>query len=109
MKPILWDWTYLIHRHLEGDLTEEQRRVLNDGLVADPRLRRRLAELAFEQAVWREAPGVGAGKVGVAPGAAAPLLKPALFTKTAKTPKKTLGRKGARRKPRRKKRGEDMT
>ena len=95
MKPIPWDWTYLIHRHLEGGLTAEQRRVLNEGLVADPRLRRRLAELAFEQAAWREAPGIGVPKVGVAGAAAAPLLKPA--------PR----RKGARRKPRRKKRGED--
>ena len=98
MKPIPWDWTYLIHRHLEGGLTEEQRRVLNDALVADPKMRRRLAELAFEQAVWREASGIGAREVGVAGGAAAPLLKPA--------PKSTR-RKGARRKPRRKKRGED--
>jgi hypothetical protein len=95
MKPIPWDWTYLIHRHLEGGLTEEQRRVLNDALVADPRLCRRLAELAFEQAVWREVPGIRVREVGVADGAAAPLLKPA--------PR----RKGARRKPRRKKRGED--
>ena len=55
MKPIRWDWDVLIHRHLEGSLTEEQRRVLNDGLVAEGRLRRRLAELAFEQAAWREA------------------------------------------------------
>ena len=98
MKPIAWDWTYLIHRHLEGGLTEEQRRVLNDGLVADPRLRRRLAELAFEQAAWRQAPGIGAREVGVADGAAAPLLKLA---------PKFIQRKGARRKPRRKKRGED--
>ena len=98
MKPIAWDWTYLIHRHLEGGLTEEQRRVLNDGLVADPRLRRRLAELAFEQAVWRETPGIGVREVGVAGGASAPLLKPA--PKVSKS-------KGARRKPRRKKRGED--
>jgi hypothetical protein len=98
MMPIPWDWTYLIHRHLEGGLTEEQRRVLNEGLISDPRLRRLLAELAFEQAVWREAPGIGTPEVGVAGGAAAPLLKPA---------PQSSKRKGARRKPRRKKRGED--
>jgi len=89
VKPIRWDWDYLIHRHLEGGLTEEQRRVLNDALVADARLRRRLAEMAFEQAAWRES------EVGVAGGAAAPLLKPAPRSRAA------------RRKPRRKKRGED--
>ncbi|MBV8879983.1 MAG: hypothetical protein JO332_08475, partial [Planctomycetaceae bacterium] len=45
MKPIPWDWDYLIHRHLEGGLTEEQARALNARLISHPALRRHLAEL----------------------------------------------------------------
>lgn len=95
MRPIRWDGDYLIHRHLEGSLTEEQRRALNEALAGEPRLRRRLAELAFEQAAWLKNSGLGVPELEIAGGAAAPLLKP------------RPTRKGARRKPRRKKRGEN--
>ena len=51
-----WDWDFLIHRHLAGDeLTEEQRTALNERLRKFPRLRKRLAEMAFEQANLRDA------------------------------------------------------
>lgn len=70
MKPAPWDWDYLIHRHLEGGLTDEQARALNARLVEEPALRRRLAELAFDRVALGEP---AADLVGSGP---APLLKP---------------------------------
>ena len=70
MKPIPWDWDYLIHRHLEGGLTEEQARALNARLISHPALRRHLAELTFDQVVLGKAAAVIVG------GGPAPLLKP---------------------------------
>ncbi len=48
------DWDLLIHRHLEGDLGEEEARALSERVAADPALRRRLAEMAFDQAQLRD-------------------------------------------------------
>ncbi|MBI3857591.1 MAG: FecR domain-containing protein [Planctomycetes bacterium] len=80
MSEIPWDWDFLIHRHLSGEeLTEEQRTALNDRLRKFPRLRKRLAELAFEQANLRDALTVSeAVPILIVPAepAAAPLLKP---------------------------------
>ncbi|RPH40587.1 MAG: hypothetical protein EHM91_10950, partial [Planctomycetota bacterium] len=82
-----WDWDYLMHLHLSGqELTEEQRTALNERLRKFPRLRRRLAEMAFEQAAMRDALQVSeavpiliispeAPEASKQP-AAAPLLKP---------------------------------
>jgi ferric-dicitrate binding protein FerR (iron transport regulator) len=75
-----WDWDFLIHRHLAGEeLTEEQRTALNERLRKFPRLRKRLAEMAFEQANLRDALTVSeAVPILIVPEpAAAPLLKPA--------------------------------
>ena len=52
MKPIAWDWDFLIHRHLEGALAGEDRKALLEKLRIDARLRRRLAEMAFEGALY---------------------------------------------------------
>src|SRR5262245_12048462 len=76
-----WDWDFLIHRHLAGDeLTEEQRTALNERLRKFPRLRKRLAEMAFEQANLRDALTVSeAVPILIVPEPApapAPLLKP---------------------------------
>jgi len=74
-----WDWDFLIHRHLAGEeLTEEQRTALNERLRKFPRLRKRLAEMAFEQANLRDALTVSeAVPILIVPQpAAAPLLKP---------------------------------
>lgn len=74
-----WDWDYLIHRHLAGEeLTEEQRAALNERLRKFPRLRKRMAEMAFEQANLRDALTVSeAVPILIVPEtAAAPLLKP---------------------------------
>jgi ferric-dicitrate binding protein FerR (iron transport regulator) len=84
MSEIRWDWDFLIHRHLSGEeLTEEQRRALNDRLRKFPRLRKRLAEMAFEQVQFRDIRGVSEpvpililGPDAQEP-ATAPLLKPA--------------------------------
>ena len=86
MKPMPWDWDYLVHRHLEGGLTDEQSLALNSRLAEDPALRRRLAELSFEQVVLSEP---AADLVGTGP---APLLKPA--------PRRRSRRPARRRKPR---------
>ena len=59
MSQTPWDWDYLIHRHLSGgELTEEQRSALNDRLRKFPRLRKRLAEMAFEQTQYRDIRGI---------------------------------------------------
>ena len=74
-----WDWDFLIHRHLAGEeLTEEQRAALNERLRKFPRLRSRLAEMAFEQANLRDALTVSeAIPILIVPEPApAPLLKP---------------------------------
>jgi ferric-dicitrate binding protein FerR (iron transport regulator) len=75
-----WDWDFLIHRHLAGEeLTEEQRTALNERLRKFPRLRKRLAEMAFEQANLRDALTVSEAVpilIVSEPAAAAPLLKP---------------------------------
>lgn len=78
-----WDWDYLIHRHFAGEeLTEEQRTALNGRLRKFPRLRKRLAELAFEQAQLRDALAVSEPvPILIIPQdareqVAAPLLKP---------------------------------
>jgi ferric-dicitrate binding protein FerR (iron transport regulator) len=78
-----WDWDYLMHLHFSGqELTEEQRTALNDRLRKFPRLRRRLAEMAFEQAAMRDALQVSeAMPILILPPeapkpVAAPLLKP---------------------------------
>jgi ferric-dicitrate binding protein FerR (iron transport regulator) len=83
MSQTPWDWDYLIHRHLSGEeLTEEQRSALNERLRKFPRLRKRLAEMAFEQTQFRDIRGVsepvpililGADAHDPVP---APLLKP---------------------------------
>jgi anti-sigma factor RsiW len=86
MKPAPWDWDYLIHRHLEGGLTDEQSGALNHRLAEDPALRRRLAELAFEQVALGEP---AADPVGSGP---APLLKPA----APKKPRRNARRKKSR-------------
>lgn len=74
-----WDWDYLIHRHLVGEeLSEDQRTALNERLRKFPRLRKRLAEMAFEQANLRDALAVSEAMpiIIVPETAAAPLLKP---------------------------------
>jgi ferric-dicitrate binding protein FerR (iron transport regulator) len=74
-----WDWDFLIHRHLVGaELTEEQRTALNERLRKFPRLRKRMAEMAFEQANLRDALTVSeAVPILIVPEPApAPLLKP---------------------------------
>jgi anti-sigma factor RsiW len=98
MKPVPWDWDYLIHRHLAGALTGEQRRALNERLRADARLRRRLAELAFELALIGEVTGVCENQAEVVAGtaAAAPLLKPASPESLARERKARKG-KGKKR------------
>ena len=98
MKPISWDWDYLIHRHLEGAATGEQRRALNERLKIDTRLRRRLAELAYEQALYRVLlGGRDPGRVLGSPSLAAPLLKPVSTDALLKLEKKRKGRKSTRR------------
>ena len=98
MKPISWDWDYLIHRHLEGAATGEQRRALNERLKIDARLRRRLAELAYEQALYGVLlGGRDPGRVLGSPSLAAPLLKPASPDSLLKLQKKHKGRKSTRR------------
>ncbi|HZE96740.1 MAG TPA: hypothetical protein VE981_06925 [Planctomycetota bacterium] len=81
MKPIRWDWDFLIHRHLAGGLTEDQAAALNAELAGNPALRRRLAELAFEQAA------LAAVEVPVL-NESAPLLKPRKPRKRAKRKKR---------------------
>jgi len=84
MSQTPWDWDFLIHRHLSGEeLTEEQRSALNERLRKFPRLRKRLAEMAFEQTQYRDIRGISEpvpililGPDAHEP-AAAPLLKPA--------------------------------
>jgi hypothetical protein len=49
MKPSGTDWDLLIHRHLDGTLSEAELRVFDGRLKSDSRLRRRLAEMAFDQ------------------------------------------------------------
>ncbi len=53
------DGDRLIHRYLEGLLSGEEARLLNERVKADPRVRRRLAEMAFDTVQFRE--GVEAG------------------------------------------------
>lgn len=48
------DWDVLIHRHLEGTIGEDEARALSDRLASDPALRRRLAEMAYDQAQLRD-------------------------------------------------------
>lgn len=45
----------LIHKHLEGKLSEAERAEFGARLVAEPEVARRLAEMAFEQEALREA------------------------------------------------------
>ncbi len=57
------DADLLIHRHLEGALSEPEAAALEARLKADPAFRRRLAEMAFDRAQMREvlsAPAAGA-------------------------------------------------
>ena len=44
----------LIHRHLDGTLSEEEAKALQDRLRGDVDARRRLAEMAFEHAQLKE-------------------------------------------------------
>ena len=44
----------LIHRHLEGDLSEEDSAALGARLKSDPAFRRRLAEMAFDRAQMKD-------------------------------------------------------
>jgi hypothetical protein len=44
----------LIHRHLEGDLSEEDSAALGARLKSDPGFRRRLAEMAFDRAQMKD-------------------------------------------------------
>jgi ferric-dicitrate binding protein FerR (iron transport regulator) len=88
MSEIRWDWDLLIHRHLSGEeLTDEQRRALNGRLRKFPRLRRRLAEMAFEQVQFRDIRGVSEPVPILIVGAdarepaTAPLLKPAAIVR----------------------------
>ncbi|HLF94092.1 MAG TPA: hypothetical protein VJB14_11585 [Planctomycetota bacterium] len=48
------DGDLLIHRHLEGDLGEEEARALSERVAADPVFGRRLAEMAYDQAQLRD-------------------------------------------------------
>jgi ferric-dicitrate binding protein FerR (iron transport regulator) len=89
-----WDWDYLMHLHLSGqELTEGQRTALNERLRKFPRLRRRLAEMAFEQATIRDALQVSeAMPILILPPeapkeVAAPLLKPLPPPEPAKEPR----------------------
>jgi ferric-dicitrate binding protein FerR (iron transport regulator) len=89
-----WDWDYLMHLHLSGgELTEEQRTALNERLRKFPRLRRRLAEMAFEQATMRDALQVSeAMPILILPPeakepVAAPLLKPLPLPEPAREPR----------------------
>jgi len=87
MKPIAWDWDFLIHRHLEGALAGEDRKALLEKLRIDARLRRRLAEMAFEGALY---PALLGGSELRPPlpsqSLAAPLLKPAPGRRRRKPP-----------------------
>lgn len=49
------DSDLLIHRHLAGELTGEEARAFNGLVKADPAFRRRLAEMAFDEAQMRDA------------------------------------------------------
>jgi ferric-dicitrate binding protein FerR (iron transport regulator) len=90
-----WDWDYLLHLHFSGqELTEEQRTALNERLRKFPRLRRRLAEMAFEQAAMRDALQVSEAMpiLIIPPDApkqpvAAPLLKPLPAPEPAREPR----------------------
>lgn len=87
MKPIAWDWDFLIHRHLEGVLAGEARNALVERLRVDPRLRRRLAELAFEGALYPSLLGGSELRPALPPQSlTAPLLKPAPGRKRRKPP-----------------------
>lgn len=44
----------LIHKHLEGTLSEDEARIFHERLKANPEHRRRLAEMAFEHAQLKE-------------------------------------------------------
>ena len=48
------DGDLLIHRHLEGTIDEDEARELSARLASDPALRRRLAEMAYDQAQLRD-------------------------------------------------------
>lgn len=89
-----WDWDYLMHRYFAGEeLTEEQRTALNERLRRFPRLRKRFAEMAFEQASLRDALAVSeAIPILIVPKAAeepvaAPLLKPLPPAETKAAPR----------------------
>lgn len=67
------DGDLLIHRHLEGDLGEEEARALSERVAADPAFRRRLAEMAYDQAQLRDVLETEkAVETGACPIAAAP-------------------------------------
>lgn len=53
------DLDRIIHRYLEGLLSEEEGRFLNERIKADPRARRRLAEMAFDTAQFSDLAGKG--------------------------------------------------
>jgi hypothetical protein len=53
------DLDWIIHRYLEGLLSEEEGRFLNERIKADPRARRRLAEMAFDTAQFSDLLGTG--------------------------------------------------
>ena len=87
MKPIAWDWDFLIHRHLEGGLVGEARKAFLEKLRLDPRLRRRLAELAFEGALYPTVLGGSELRPALlSQSLVAPLLKPAPGRRRRKPP-----------------------
>ncbi len=77
MKPAPLDWDVLIHHHLEGLLTAEEGRALGQALRIDSRLRRRLAEMAYDQVVLGELAAGERLPQATRETLAAPLLKPA--------------------------------
>ena len=50
LMPVEKDWDLLIHRYLEGDIGEAEAEQFNEAVKSDSRVRRRLAEMAFDEA-----------------------------------------------------------
>lgn len=61
------DFDVLVHRHLDGTLGEEEAKVFEERLKADPEARRRLAELAYEHALLKELLEPAAKRASTAP------------------------------------------
>lgn len=70
MKPDEGD--LLIHRHLEGALSEEEAAALGARVKSDPAFRRRMAEMAFDRAQMKDV--LSAGGTGAVPVVATPRI-----------------------------------